>query len=67
MKTIRCYDVIIDGEKDDTELFVNEESIRNINKIKGTNYHIRNVKDIVKIMNFYFEDFKEVEFKTELI
>ena len=67
MKTIRCYDVIIDGEKDDTELFVNEESIRNINKIKGTNYHIRNVKDIVKIMNFYFEDFKEVEYKTELI
>ena len=67
MKTIRCYDVIIDGEKDDSELFVNEESIRNINKIKGTNYHIRNVKDIVKIMNFYFEDFKDVEFKTELI
>ncbi len=67
MKKIRCYDLIIDGEKDDTELFVSEENIRNINKIKGTNYHIRNVKDIVKIMNFYFEDFKEVEFKTELI
>ena len=67
MKKIRCYDLIIDGEKDDTELFVSEENIRNINKIKGTNYHIRNVKDIVKIMDFYFEDFKEVEYKTELI
>lgn len=67
MKKIRCYDLIIDGEKDDTELLINEESIRNINKINGTNYHIRNVEDIVKIMDFYFEDFKEVEYKTELI
>ena len=67
MKQIHCYDLIIDGEKDDTELWITEESIRNINKINGTNYHIRKVKDIVKIMDFYFEDFKEVEYKYELI
>ena len=67
MKTIKCYDLIIDGEKDDTVLFITEESIKNINKINGTNYHIRNWNDIGKINNFYFEDFKEVEFKTELI
>jgi hypothetical protein len=67
MKTIRCYDLKIDGEIDDTVLFVNEESVRNINKINGTDLHIRKRKDIEKIMNFYFEDFEEVEYKYELI
>ena len=67
MKTIKCYDLIIDGEKDDTVLFITEESIKNINKINGTNYHIRNWNDIGKIINFYFEDFVKVECSVDLI
>lgn len=67
MKTLKIYDLIIDGEKDYTTIFLTEENIKNLNKICGTDLHIRKRKDTEKIMNFYFEDFKTVEYKSKLI